>query len=102
MDATREPAATITATVTIEGPAEEILAAVQRLRAGERAVSLTLEIPRRGQIMPHYYTLPPIKAGQTQRALETLDKLSQQTLVDAQTERRAEHLIRGFAGFTAA
>lgn len=92
-------AVVVEATVTIEGPAEEILRAVQHLRGGKRTVRLTIETARGGPIPP-VYSLPAISDGQIQRALETLDNLSRQTIVDDESERRIDMLVREFGRFT--
>lgn len=89
----------ITATVTLEGPAEEILAMVQRIQAGgKRRAQLTLESAR-GYAFP-FHVLPAIESGQIQAALEKLETMSRQTVVDDATDRRLDHLIREFGEFT--
>jgi hypothetical protein len=86
--------------VTFEGPAEEILRAAQTLRGGgNRTVTITIENSRGGPI-PAFYSLPPIREGQIQRALETLDTLGRQTIVNRETEERLDMLVRDFGRFT--
>ncbi len=89
----------IKATVTIEGPAEDILADVQRLRGGQRRVSLSTE-PRRGYLGFSNHYIPDIKGGHVQDALEKLEFMSKQTVIDSETEQRLERLIRDFGIFT--
>jgi len=89
----------ITAQITIEGPAEEMLAAVQRLHGGKRSVSLVVEVSRRNYVSP-YHHLPEIKSGQIQHALEKLAAMAHQTVVDDETDRRLDYLIREFGEFT--
>lgn len=89
----------ISATVTLSGPAEDVLKNVQALRGCNRSVSLTVEVdwkrsPGGSQMFPE------IKGGDIQAALEKLQKLAHQTLVDADTDRRLEALIREFGKFT--
>jgi hypothetical protein len=91
----------IRARVTIDGSAEEILAAVQGIRrGGERKVNLSIEVSRR-----HYevtdHIIPEIADGKIENALGKLKLLSQQVVVDGEMDRRLEHLIREFGQFTA-
>jgi hypothetical protein len=96
---TSKPLTPITASVTIEGPAEEILRNLRQFRGGKRSVHLSVEVSRR-----HYsytdHSIPEIKDGQIQRALEKLELLSRQTIVDKETDDRLEQLIREFGYLT--
>ncbi|MEX2617816.1 MAG: hypothetical protein WD767_17130 [Alphaproteobacteria bacterium] len=98
--AERDPYVSIKAVVTIEGPAEEILARVRNLKTGERAVSIEATLPRRGGRGIDFHTLPIIKNGETQTAIEQLERLHRQTIVDEDTDRRLENLIIEFGRFT--
>lgn len=89
----------IRATVTLSGPAEDVLKNVQSLRGCARAVSLNVEVDWKRSAAGSQ-TFPEIKGGDIQAALEKLQKLSQQTLVDSETDRRLEGLIRDFGRFT--
>jgi hypothetical protein len=93
------PSARITASVNIEGMAEEVLAAVQRLRGCKRTAHLVVEVAHRDYSVP-YHSLPEIKDGQIQNALEKLGLMSSQTVIDQKTEKRLEELIREFGHFT--
>jgi hypothetical protein len=96
---TQNPTAPITASVTIEGPAQEILSSLRQFRGGKRSVRLSVEVSRR-----HYSTsdhfIPEIKDGQIQLALEKLELMSRQTVVNKETDERLEYLIREFGGLT--
>jgi len=89
-----------TATVTIEGPAEEVLADVQRLRGGTRRVLIEARVPSRGYPGYQDRMLPEIKGGQTQKAMELLELLHKQTIIDEDTDRRLARLIEDFGEFT--
>lgn len=89
----------VEASVTLEGPAEELLAALLALRGGgTKSVLLTLGPIGRASLP--YYTLPAIRGGQLQDALDKLAGLAEQTIVDAGTERRVAGLVRDFARWT--
>lgn len=88
----------ISASVTIEGPAEEILAVLRQARGGRRIVHLTIETGR-GYVSPHHL-LPAIRDGQIQAALEKIDLLARQTVIDGDAERRLDGLIRDFGDVT--
>jgi hypothetical protein len=90
---TSKPLTPITASVTIEGPAEEILRNLRQFRGGKRSVRLSVEVSRRHYSTSDHY-IPEIKDGQIQMALEKLELLSRQTIVDKQTDERLEQLIR--------
>lgn len=98
MDSSKGPAH-VTASVTIKGPADELLGALQSLRGGERTVHLSVEVPTRHYWDRDHY-LPGIKNGQIQAALEKLETMSRQTVIDDETDRRLERLIREFGAFT--
>jgi hypothetical protein len=95
----RKPAALIHARVTLEGPAEELLVDVQSLRGGKRSVHLSVEVSRRHYWAPDHH-IPEIKGGQIQAALEKLEMMSKQTIVDEETDQRLERLIKDFGQFT--
>ena len=89
----------ITARLTIEGPAEEILREAQKLRGGKRSVSLSVVVSRQHYSDPHHF-IPEIKEGKFQAALEKLEMLRRQTIIDAETDRRLDTLIRDFGSVT--
>jgi hypothetical protein len=95
-----KPVVRIEARVLIAGPAEEILSAVRLLHGGKRSVHLSIEVSTRHYSDRDHY-LPAIKDGQTQAAVEKLELMSRQTIVDDETDRRLERLIREFGEFTA-
>lgn len=97
---TQNPRAQITATVTIVGPADELLADLQRLARGRREVSLSVEVPRRHYRTGDFHSFPRIKGGQIQDALEKLDKLCQQTVLSEETAGRLDRLIRDYGRLT--
>lgn len=93
-------AAQIKVSVTIEGPAEEILALVQQLRpGGRRRAQLTVELTGKAYVSP-FHVLPAIDAGQIQNALEKLEGMHRQTVIDKETDQRLDRLIREFGEFT--
>ena len=92
--------ARIKATVTIDGPADEILALVQHLRAGgKRRAQLTVELAGKAYTSP-FHVLPAIEGGNIQAALEKIEVMSRQTVLDDETDRRLDRLIRDFGEFT--
>ena len=95
-----KPIVRIEARVLIEGPAEEILAALRFVRGGKRTVHLSAEVSTRHYSDRSHY-LPAIKDGQIQAALEKLEMMSRQTVVDEETDKRLERLVREYGEFTA-
>jgi hypothetical protein len=83
----------------IRGPAEEILAAVRHIKAGERAVYLSVEVPARYYYNRDHY-IPEIKGGQTHEALRKTEMMSKQTVIDDETDQRLVNLIREAGEFT--
>jgi hypothetical protein len=98
---TPKPPTPITATVVIEGPAEQVLLDVQRLRmrTGKRSVHLDVHVSRRFYA-DNRHTIPYIKDGLTQPAFEKLDYMQRQTVVTEHTAQRLERLIKEFGRFT--
>jgi hypothetical protein len=92
--------AKITATVTISGSAERVLAAIQGVRGVRRSAQLAVEILRPGVYDTPYHLIPEIKDGDTRNAHHKLGLLSDQRLVDDECERRIDGLIRDFGLFT--
>ena len=58
-----------------------------------------MEVSRRHYSISDHY-IPEIKGGQIQLALEKLDLMSRQTIVDKITDERIEQLIREFGHLT--
>jgi hypothetical protein len=61
----------INARVIIDGPAEEIFAALRYMKGGKRAVHLHVEVSQRHYSDRAHY-LPEIKEGQTHEALRNI------------------------------
>lgn len=92
--------ARVTARITIEGPAEEILAEMYRLRGGTRSVHLTVYLPDRHYSSADHF-FPEIKSGQTQTAMMKVETMARQTVIDDATAIRLSSLIRDFGQLTA-
>jgi hypothetical protein len=89
----------IKASITIEGPAEELLAALRYIKGGKRSVRLSVEVSTR-HYSDRFHFIPEIKDGQTYQALRKLESMSDQTVVDANTDRKLQELISEFGEFT--
>jgi hypothetical protein len=85
--------------VTIEGPAEEVLAALRFLKGGKRTVYFSVEVPRIHYLDADHH-LPDIKDGQTHTAMRKIEMLAHQTIIDSDTEQRLARLIREAGEFT--
>ena len=74
---------------------------MQASRSLKRSAHLTVEVARAGAYMGDIYTLPEIKLGDLTNARHKLRDLSDQRLIDDETEQRLAMLIRDFGVFTA-
>ena len=95
--------AKVTATVTIEGEAAEILAQLRKVRGCKRQVHLVVDTYTPGLRRVAYYSdysLPVIEGGQTANALRQIVELAHQNRISLDDEKRIGDMIEQFGDLT--
>ena len=97
--------ADIEVSFTMKGPADAVMRDIRRLRETNthRRASVTLLAFAPGHGASRYreqLTLPVITEGESSGAMQQLDRLAQQSRIDANTEQQLDELIRELADRT--
>ena len=95
--------AKVTATVKIEGVAEEVLSELRKLRGCKREVHLNVDTYTPGVRRVAYYSdysLPVIEGGQTANALRQIGELAHQNRISLEDEKRIGDMIQQFGDLT--
>lgn len=89
--------ATINASFTITGEANEVLAQAHKVRGPRRAVSLTIELQKPGNLRsPETYHLPRFHDGNTADVRAFIDDLLSQSRISDEDAQRLDSLVRQF------
>ena len=95
--------AKVTATVTIEGEASEILRELRKIRGNKRQVHIVVDTYTPGLRRVAYYSdysLPVIEGGRTANALRQIGELAHQNRISLEDEKRIGDMIEQFGDLT--